>query len=91
MIEELGGGRGSPHPGTWGGHCVSGHGYRSEELAGAGVSVVTWGAPLLLSWDFLDAYCDEAYAVLTEDWGDEDGAPSGLNLEQLRADLAELA
>ena len=77
---------GSPgcDPGSWGGHAVSVHGYDAE-----GLTVVTWGRTLRCSWEFLAAYCDEAYAVLDEtDWL---GDVPGIDLEQLRADLAAVA
>jgi hypothetical protein len=68
--------------GSWGGHATSAHRYDQD-----GLWVVTWGAPLFLSWPFLDVYCDEAHVPVTEDWADADGAPNGLDKATLLADM----
>lgn len=73
-------------PGSWGGHAINLVAYGPS-----GVTCVTWGERLEMSWDFLAGYCDEAYAVLSADWADKDGAPVGLDLGQLRDDLAMVA
>jgi hypothetical protein len=53
--------------------------------------VVTWGALKSMSWQFYDAYADEAYAVLSEDFlGASGGTVAGFDLAQLKADLASL-
>ena len=73
-------------PGSWGGHAVPIVAYNPDYL-----TVVTWGGLLNMSWNFLDAYCDEAYAALSLDWIARSGqAPSGLDLSQLQDDLARL-
>lgn len=73
-------------PGSWGGHCVPVVGYNEK-----GVTVVTWGGLLNASWNFLHRYCDEAYAVLSQDWIEGGGnAPSGFNQAQLLADLGSV-
>jgi hypothetical protein len=52
---------------------------------------VTWGALQQLSWAWFAAYCDEAYAIITQDWLEANGqAPSGFDTAQLQADLAQL-
>ena len=33
-----------------------------------GLTVITWAEAKRMTWTFLDAYCDEAYAVLSADW-----------------------
>ena len=45
-----------------------------------------------MTWGFLDAYCDEAYALLSiDDWLHADRkSPDGLDLETLRSDLAQI-
>jgi len=73
-------------PGSWGGHCVPAVAYDAEAL-----TVVTWGSTLRMSWRFLAAYADEAYAVLSPDWIEKTGlSPNAFNLTQLQADLARL-
>ena len=79
-----GGMTGHGAPGSWGGHAVILTGYNSRR-----VTCITWGAEKQMTWGFLDAYCDEAYALLSvNDWLHSDRkAPNGLDLESLRRDL----
>jgi hypothetical protein len=75
----------APNPGN--GHCIPAVGYDADHLY-----VVTWGAVKTMSWAFYDAYADESFAVLSQDFigaGGVDGA--GFNLDQLMTDLGELA
>jgi hypothetical protein len=75
-------GRGSP--GSWGGHCVSAVAYN-----GTGPIVVTWGQLVQMTWAFYDAYVDEAYAILSQDFlSDTFIAPNGFDIQALAADLA---
>jgi hypothetical protein len=68
-------------PGSWGGHAVA------VVAHSPGVLVCnTWGERKPLTWDFVTATCDEAYAFLIEDAP----APCGLDIERLRFDLARL-
>jgi len=56
-----------------------------------GLTVVTWGALKQMTWGFWQAYCDEAYALLSPDWlKANDVAASGFDLAQLNADLNAL-
>jgi hypothetical protein len=74
-------------PGSWGGHCVNLVDYTGQ----GGPTCVTWGRLMPMSWDFFDSYCDEAYAVISPDFiGPDNQTPSGFNLEQLKADLAQV-
>jgi hypothetical protein len=71
-------------PGSWGGHAVPGLAYDETSL-----TVVTWGALQKMTWNFLDTYCEEAYAVISQDWlGSAATSPAGLDLQQLNNDLA---
>jgi hypothetical protein len=54
-------GRGAP--GSWGGHAVP---ILSFDLHG--LTCVTWGKLMRMSWGFWNAYGDEAYAVLSSEW-----------------------
>lgn len=75
--------RGRWAPNSWGGHCTIIAGYDATR-----VKQITWGAPKLISYHALDVFCDEAYAVLAEDWfGPDATAPNGFDLAKLRADL----
>ena len=71
---------------TWGGHAVSIVAYDAE-----GLTAITWGQPQRLTWEFWDAYTDEAYAVLSHDWIEESGLnPDGFNFAQLTKDLSHV-
>lgn len=81
-----GGPTGDGKPGSWGGHAVPVVAYDSR-----GVTVVTWGALQMMTWSFWEAYCDEAYAILSHDYltGKKTTA-QGFGLQQLQEDLADL-
>jgi hypothetical protein len=81
-----GGPTGDGKPGSWGGHAVPLVAYDSR-----GLIVVTWGALQGMTWSFWEAYCDEAYAILSPDYLDgKQQAPQGFSLQQLEADLEDL-
>jgi hypothetical protein len=82
-----GGPSGEGAAGSWGGHAVVVVGYNDHWL-----SCITWGAEKRMTWSFWDAYCDEAYAILSTDWVKANqSAPSGFDLEALKADLKQVA
>jgi hypothetical protein len=73
-------------PGGWGGHCVPYFDYTTH-----GLTCVTWGRTLHMTWGFHNHYCDEAYTIISPDWLDAHGeSPGGFNLDQLRTDLQAL-
>lgn len=72
-------------PAPDGGHCVNAVGYDARNLY-----VVTWGAIKAMSWLFYQQYCDEAYAVLSEDFLAKGKTPAGLDLAQLQADISRI-
>lgn len=85
--DVVGNGHSGPSaPGSWGGHAVNAVGYTDQ-----GVIVVTWGALMLVTWAFIDTYCDEAYALVSQDFVGTKGTPAGFNLQQLLADVKALA
>jgi len=78
-----GGPTGTGAPGSWGGHAVVIEAYDAH-----GLTCITWGQKKKMTWSFWDAYCDEAYALLSELWaGKKATAPSGFDLAALKADL----
>lgn len=84
VVPDAEGGAGTP--GSWGGHAVCVVGYDA-----AGLTVVTWGQLLKMTWAFWEKYCDEAYAIITQDFLEANGdTPGGLDLAQLQADLREV-
>lgn len=72
-------------PGSWGGHAVLLTAYNDF-----GVKVITFGVEKWMSWDYLDAYCDEAYAVFSEDFIRENKNPAGIDVGALRESIAAL-
>lgn len=83
---SLAGTDGKAERGSWGGHAVFAVAYNA-----AGVWIVTWAGLQFVTWRWLLAYCDEAYALLSADWADADGAPNDLDMAALRADLSAVA
>lgn len=82
---------GAGQPWTWGGHAVPGVGYRTNAQPNGGMRVVSWGQLYDVTWNFLRAYCDEAYAIVTEDWIKQNGqSPSGFDLATLLKDLVAI-
>ncbi len=81
-----GGPTGDGKPGSWGGHAVPVVAYDAR-----GLTVVTWGALQVMTWSFWEAYCDEAYAIISPDYlNDKQESPAGFHMQQLQADLADL-
>ena len=81
-----GGPNGDGKPGSWGGHAVPVVAYDSR-----GVTVVTWGALQRMTWSFWETYCEEAYAIVSNDYlNKKKQAPQGFNVAQLQGDLADL-
>jgi len=58
-----------------------------------GLTCVTWGTLKRMTWTFWDAYCDEAYAVLSKDWINQSSgqAPNRFDLAALQEDLNAIA
>lgn len=74
-------------PGSWGGHCVPviHYDFRFQQM----LYCVTWGRIQPMTIRFFQKYCDEAYALLSEqDWINKKGVdPSGFNFQELEKDL----
>lgn len=69
-------------PGSWGGHCVIMVGFNVT-----GPLIITWGKVMQMTWAFWLAYCDEAYALFSNDWMNNDKSPEGINSQLLQEDL----
>jgi hypothetical protein len=81
-----GGATGSAASGSWGGHAVVVEAYDPH-----GLTCITWGAKKRMTWSFWDAYCDEAYAILSQLWAPQNRvAPSGFDFAALAGDLKAL-
>jgi hypothetical protein len=71
--------------GSWGGHAVF-----VPKYDAAGFTCITWGQLQTMTVAFWEAYVDEAHALLSHDWIETKGSPSGFNLAQLQADLGQI-
>jgi hypothetical protein len=78
-----GGLRGPGEPGSWGGHAIPIVDYDDRTL-----TCITWGAAKKMTWAFYRAYCDEAYAIISQDFLSGNKAPNGFDLATLQTDLA---
>lgn len=79
--------RGKGEPGSWGGHCIA----NILDYDDKGLTTITWGNTKLMTWEFLETYCDEMYCVLSPDWyGSEKVAPTGFDSNTLAQDLLVL-
>ena len=75
--------KGDDAVGSWGGHAIPIVAYDQDTL-----TCITWGAFKKMSWNWLDAYCDEAYGLLSRDWLNTTGnAPPGFSFDTLAADM----
>ncbi len=73
-------------PGSWGGHAVFVPKYDES-----GFTCITWGAQKKMTIAFWTACCDEAHALIGQDWFETSGKdPTGLDLAQLTADLKQI-
>lgn len=56
-----------------------------------GITCRTWGALQPVTWSFWEAYCEEAYAIVSNDYlTGKKTTSQGFNLQQLQADLQDL-
>lgn len=69
-------------PGSWGGHCVFVPKYDEK-----GFTCITWGQLKTMTLAFWSKYCDEAHALLAQNWLTVKGSPGGFDQAQLEADL----
>lgn len=72
-------------PNSWGGHAVFVCAYDEN-----GLTCITWGQLQKMDWTFWQAYCDEAHALLGEDWLNANKAPNGFDYEELNEDLQDV-
>jgi hypothetical protein len=71
----------APNPNN--GHCIPAVAYDSRNLY-----IITWGVRKAMSWQFYNAYADEAYAVLSGAFIAKTGkAKNGFDLAALKKDL----
>ncbi|MDB5007965.1 MAG: hypothetical protein JWP45_2358 [Mucilaginibacter sp.] len=80
-----GGATGIGAPGSWGGHVVPVIGYDNDFL-----TIITWGITKKMDWSFWNAYCDESYAIISNDFAGKKAAPNGFDLSTLKDDLKQI-
>jgi hypothetical protein len=74
---------GDAAPNPQNGHCIPAVAYDAD-----GLTIITWGEPKTMSWGFYDAYADEAFAVLSQDFIRQSGTSlDGFDLAALEVDL----
>lgn len=73
-------------PYSWGGHAVWMVGYDKK-----GITLITWGSEQRATWAWFERYCDEAWAVISEDFLRGSGkTPQGFDVGQLQQLLSQL-
>lgn len=73
-------------PNSWGGHAVIVIAYNQT-----GPICITWGELKQMTWSFWLKYCDEAHAVLMQEWiGANNLSASGFDLATLQEDLISI-
>lgn len=81
-----GGPVGNAAPNQNNGHCIPAVAYDADQLW-----IVTWGELKSMSWDFYNAYADESFAVISQDFIEANGLnPAGFDLTALEADLKQI-
>jgi hypothetical protein len=83
-VEPNGGAKAKPH--SWGGHCVFVPKYDEKTF-----TCITWGQLKTMTIAFWNKYCDEAHALLSQQWISAKGSPGGFDLAQLQKDLKAIA
>lgn len=69
-----------------GGHCVV-----IQKWDDQYAYIVTWGALVPMTWEFFEAYGEEAWAIVTQDFIEQNGkTPGGLDVKSLVADFKSL-
>lgn len=70
-------------PGSWGGHLVFSKAYDAD-----GVEILTWGQKVKVTWNFIDKYCDEAWAIV--DNADSWRVKQTINVAELDSTLRQI-
>jgi len=76
------GGGANAQKGSWGGHCVF-----VPKYDGTSFTCITWGQLKTMTVAFWKKYCDEAHALLGQNWLNAKGSPAGFDQTQLQSDL----
>lgn len=75
-------------PYSWGGHAINVVSFNEDGT----IEFISWGQRMKMTAAFWAMYVDEVYAVITKDLKEGDTlADNGFNVDQLEADMAQLA
>lgn len=69
-------------PGAFGGHAVNVVAYDETYI-----TFISWGKIKKMTWGFWDTYCEELYAIISEDFFNENKTPIGLDMVALEISL----
>jgi hypothetical protein len=75
-----------PGPTPTEGHYIPLIGYDTKYLY-----CVTWGKVQKMTWEFFEKYCDEAWALLSQEFLTQGKSSDGFNFDQLKKDLQALS
>lgn len=64
-----------------------GHAIALPRYWASGPFCITWGERQMMTWDFFQSYCDEAWAIISEDFMSGNVSASALDMDALHADL----
>jgi len=70
------------YPGSWGGHCVFVVDHDQQ-----GLTFISWGHIMRMTWEFWSRYTDESYAVFSDDALAAGKSIEGFAAAELAADL----
>jgi hypothetical protein len=73
--------------GSWGGHCVIVTSFDFSTPTPT-LECITWGGVQRMTLPFWQAYCDESYGLLTDEWRQK--APAGFDFDGLDRMLAQV-
>lgn len=77
---------GNNAPGSWGGHAIPVAAYSD-----AGVTVISWGTEIFMEWEAYHTYCDEAWAVISPDFINQNGVtPANFDWTYLLAAMSHI-
>lgn len=77
--------KGDSARGSFGGHAVNVVAYDKNYI-----TCISWGKIKRMTWQFWDTYCDELYAIISEDFFNENKNPLGLEISKLELSLLRL-
>jgi len=69
-----------------GGHCIAGH----KAVKGGNLTISSWGGLAEVTPAFIAHYCDEIYAVVSQEWVRNGVTPEGLDIAGANAAFTQL-